>query len=127
MSAILQVYTSVSCDAASELTLAGADYDLTLGPTTGLDGDTGDRADSQLFIKNTGNKPALSTQVIKDGDAEGRIEIRTGGTNYTTGILSLGDIMPAQVIPIYVRVTVPRGTEATIVSPNFTMKYRSLP
>lgn len=128
MSAVIQVYTNPSCASDTELKLAGADYDLMLGPNTGLDGDTGDRVDTILYVKNTGDKPAIDVRLVKDNDASDRVDfLTTSMTSYSKTGLSLGDILSTEVRQIYVRVTVPRGTAASLLSPNFTFKYRSLP
>lgn len=128
MSAILQVYTKPTCLPTEEVMLAGSDYDLILGPTTGLDGDTGDRADVALYIKNTGDKPAIDIRLVKDNDTADMAEFRLeGNTAYIKNDVSMGDLLPTEVVPLYIRVTVTKGTPAMMVAPNFTFKFKSLP
>lgn len=128
MSAILQIYKSPACTPADELNIAGADYDLTIGPNTGLDGDTGDRADMALYLKNTGNRPAIDIRLTKANDIADMAQFKTAAmTSYVPDALSVGDLLPTEVIAVYVRVTVPSGTPAVLIAPNFTLKFKSLP
>lgn len=127
MSAVLQIYKAPSCTVQDELLIAGDDYDLTLGPNTGLDGDTGDRADMVLYVKNTGDKPAMYVRVVKDNDQSDMVTFRTGSGEYTKNNLVVTDILPSEVVQLYVRTTVPKGTPASLVNPNITFKYKSLP
>lgn len=128
MSAILQVYNKSTCAATEELSIAGLDYDLTIGPITGLDGDSGDRTDVGLYVKNTGNVPAIDVTLFKDNDTADFAEFRLGSDkNYVKDQLFLGNILPGQVVDVYLRVTVAAGTPAMLVSPNLTFKFKSLP
>jgi hypothetical protein len=128
MSANLQIYTKPTCLPSEELIIAGTDYDLTIGPNTGLDGDTGDRADMVLYIKNTGDKPAIDIRLSKDNDVADLAEFRLSSvTTYAKNNVSLGDLLPTEVMVLYVRVTVTKGTVAALVAPNFTFKFKSLP
>lgn len=125
MSAILQMYTDPAC--LNELSASGLDYEMVLGPTTGLDGDAGDRADALIYVRNTGDQVAVSTQLVKDGDPDNRIYFRLLATDYSSGILDLGDIAVSAVVLVYIRLIVLKGTVSAYATPNFNFKYKSLP
>ena len=63
MPADLKLYRDIGC--SIEVDNPGAFYDLQLGPVTGLDGDTGDRSDVTLYLKNVGDKPAEGVKIYK--------------------------------------------------------------
>jgi hypothetical protein len=124
MPANLKIFKDVNC--TQELEINDIYYQLLLGPVTGLDGDFGDRSDVQLYIKNIGDKPAMYVRLFKENDPEDRIDFSSGGA-YVKDDLQYPDILQNATASLLIRLIVQKNTPASLVTPTFYLKYKTLP
>ncbi len=126
MAANVKLYLEEACITELEKFESG-DYDLPLGPQFGLDGDAGDRADLMLYVKNVGDQPAVSTRLNKYTDPESRVLLIVNNEEHAGAEVLLGDIFPAAIVPVMVRVSIPKGSEPGNYFPDFEVRYKTMP
>ena len=122
MAADLKLYRDLGC--SIEVDNPGAFYDLQLGPVTGLDGDSGDRSDITLYLKNVGDKPAESVRIYKENDPLNRISIGDG-THYFENNVDLGDIIEGYTKPFLIKTVIAARTLRENFQPKLYFSYSS--
>lgn len=103
-----------------------ADYLLLVGNKLGVNGNSGETVTIPLFSKNVGNRAALNCQVDIIEDPRFYVLVSTDNVEYTNSI-DLGDYKELEVKKFYVKVDVPRWTNAVRYYPVINVTYYSLP
>lgn len=110
MSAIPKIYTNSGC--TTELTKVEGTYTLQVGAETGLNGDDGDSATVQLWLKNTGDETYQGVSITETADSGTRASYSLDNSTYHATTISLGDIAAAANKTFYVKVTVEEDAPA---------------
>ncbi len=110
MSANPKIYTNALC--TNELATDNGNYVLQLGADTGLNGNTGDTATKQLWLKNTGDETYQNATLTESADTAGRISYSLDDSTYHSSTIDLGDITAGDDITFYVKVTVEENATA---------------
>lgn len=107
-----------------ELVMLDSDYELQLGPDTGVDGDIGETITKQLWLLNDGDEihqDVTLEEVITDN----RVEYSLDGTSYSQ-TLSFGDVAVGEDIGFYVRLNVEEGAPAGRYNLTFRLRGKSI-
>lgn len=125
MAADLTCYYDEAC--TDKLDFQTSAFFLTLGPEAGLDGDGGEVYSQDVYIKNTGDKPALGTIMYKIGDKNNYVFTTAPGQKITTGIANVGDFAVNEVKKITYTTSIPRYTKLATVTISLRFDYYTQP
>lgn len=133
MAAELKVFSDALC--ATELTSVAGQYSTFVGPQIGLDGDNGEVWSGVLYVKNTGDQPAIYVKALLGNDQNHFMYISSDGEHYTTdsyitppaGASNDYRLAVGAVMPIYAKIEIPGGTETAQWTPYLTVTYKTLP
>lgn len=95
MSADIRCYWDEAC--TDELFQETTSYSISLGPRTGLNGDTGEITDQTIYLKNVGDVTAQNTRIQEVGDLNNYFKVTTPLVTYGEVNIAVGDISPGEV------------------------------
>lgn len=102
---------------------------LVLSPLMGVNGYTGEKRTTTIYLKNIGNRAALNVSLYNNDDSYKiiRMSMPDGTSSGNTNILFIGDIPVNGIKTIYITESIPRGTKNTVYCAPLLLDYYSLP
>lgn len=125
MSAIIKCYNDPEC--TDELFFEVQSYSISLGPKTGLNGDTGEVVSQYIYLKNVGDVTAQNTVIKEVGDLSSYFKISTPLVGYADLRADVGNIAPNEVVEVILHSIIPTGTKTDSGIINYTIEYYTLP
>lgn len=125
MSADIKCYWDESC--TQPLTYETQSYTISLGPRTGLNGDTGEVTTQNIYLRNEGDVTAQDVHVQEYGDSTNFFKISTPIVQYGEYYVLVGDISPNEVVKISLHSIIPQGTGSSSGVINYSIEYFTTP
>lgn len=125
MSANIKCYWDPEC--TEELFFETISYSMSLGLRTGLNGDTGEVMNQDVYLKNVGDELAQGTLIRETSDLNNYFKVSTPLAVYAETSAKIGDIAPDEVVLITFHSLIPRKTSAMSGLINFSIEYYTLP
>ena len=125
MSANLKCYTDEAC--TKEMFYESKSYAITLGPKTGLNGDSGEILDQVFYIKNVGDAVAQNVQIREVGDLLMYFRMSTSKENYVQTVGKIPNIKPGGVERVVLHCIIPKGAEAAKDIVQYTISFYTTP
>lgn len=125
MSAKIKCYWDEEC--TNEIFFDVQSYSLSLGPQTGLNGDTGEVVHQHIYLKNVGDVAAQNTKIREVGDLPDYFKISTTNTSYATTVADIGNLDPGGVTEVILHSLIPQRTTSGSGIINYTIEYYTLP
>lgn len=125
MSADIRCYWDEAC--TDELFQETTSYSISLGPRTGLNGDTGEITDQTIYLKNVGDVTAQNTRIQEVGDLNNYFKVTTPLVTYGEVNIAVGDISPGEVKEITIHSIIPRHSSYLTGIITYSIIYYTLP
>lgn len=125
MSANLKCYTDEAC--TKEMFFESKSYAITLGPRTGLNGDSGEILDQVFYIKNVGDAIAQQVQIREVGDLINYFRMSTSKEDYVSTVGKIPNIPPGGVEKVVLHCIIPKGTGALQDIIQYTISFYTTP